>query len=153
MTRLNRILVFLTLCVSASFLSIAVPQRVNAQIQKGIPSDGRDFYLGYIPPTITCGPPWIFIHVYALVTSYYDNSIEVSYFDPKDGHEVPGVSRPLKKQNSVQIELQTGQMWPGSIPTKSTEDIMNGEVAYYGACHIHAKAPINVQYYSTGPKF
>jgi hypothetical protein len=112
-----------------------------AQQQKGIPSDGRDFYLGFMTSSIRCPAVQPFINVYALVTSYYDNVIKVSYFD-QSGKEIPGRSYVVQKQHSVQIQLDRGQ---------ATLQDPAGGTPEYKAIHITAKSPVNIQYYSTGP--
>jgi hypothetical protein len=127
----------LLLFVALFFSSIG---SVDAQQQKGIPSDGKDFYIGFMPSSIRCPAVQPFIHVYALITSYYDNSVRLDYFD-NNGVELQGRTYQLLGKHSIQVDLDQVSMRPSP----------GGEVAEYKACHIVARQPINVQYYSTGP--
>src|SRR5258706_11873105 len=56
-----------------------------AQTTQGISSDGRDFYIGYIQPEKLTEKTNNFnsqyTAAYALVSSYTDNVVTVSYFD------------------------------------------------------------------------
>jgi len=112
---------------------------LNAQ-PHGLTSDGTDFYLGFVPSGIRCPAVRPFIHVYALITSYYDNNVRVNYFDAS-GVELQGRSYQVQGKHSIQVDLDQVAMRP-------TPD---GEFAEYKACHILSLNPISVQYYSTGP--
>ena len=132
---------FLPLVVLCFLLSMA-----NAQ-QQGIPSDGKDFYIGYIFPSFNINPPSSagrnvagFFNVLVLITSYEPNNIvKLSYFDA-GGKEVTSVSKLLgAKQAFIQTLDKSAMLM--TYP---------GDKAEFKACHITAKKPVNVQYFSTG---
>jgi hypothetical protein len=76
-----------------------------------------------------------------LVTSYDDNVITLNYFD-NTGQEYGGKNYVIQGKNSAQIPLASNAMRPIDL---------KGGVPEYRACHITARYPISVQYYSTGP--
>ncbi|MDP4231511.1 MAG: hypothetical protein Q8916_14020, partial [Bacteroidota bacterium] len=120
-----------------------VPLDLRSQTSAGVSSDGRDFYLGYIQPSYaTVANPYVLAYFgsYALVSSYTDNSITVSYFDDATGYEFPAASYVIAARTSVEVPLSTVQMTmsdPGDLPQ-------------YRACHIVSDHPVNVQFFSKG---
>jgi hypothetical protein len=143
---MKRIAISLLLAVIAF---CAFPQLLTAQ--QGLPVDGKDFYIGYVYPSFnknsssngrdTKG----FFAVYALISSYDQNQVTVSYFDPvngnpSDGYETQKSTFSIFAKQAIQVPLSSSMMQmsePGDIPE-------------YKACHITSKKPVNVQYFSTG---
>ncbi|HXC07068.1 MAG TPA: IgGFc-binding protein, partial [Bacteroidia bacterium] len=120
---------------------------VHAQ-QQGLPVDGRDFYLGFVNPTFNTNPPQLadgdfrpFFGMYALISSYTDNTAMVSYFDPVSGVETAPTPYKIFAQQGLAVLLSKQQMMMSDTI---------GDRPEYRACHITAKRPINVQYFSTG---
>ncbi len=122
-----------------------LPDIVAAQ---GLPVDGKDFYIGYVYPSFnkagnsssgrnTAG----FFAVYALISSYEaDNKVTIAYFDPQSGQETTTSTVTVGARNAVQVQLN-------QIMMKMDEP---GDIPQWRACHITAKKPVNVQYFSTG---
>ncbi|MBS1902498.1 MAG: IgGFc-binding protein [Bacteroidetes bacterium] len=110
---------------------------------QGLTSEGRDFYLGYVEPSFVrqtfANTTNAYYGVYALVSSYDDAQVTVSYFDQNGSEHVSGTYQ-IAKRRSVQIPLDLSKMRM-SLP---------GEVAEYKACHLSANRPIAVTYFSTG---
>lgn len=109
-----------------------------SQAQNGIPSDGREFWLGYIRGTdrIYFGS---YRGIFALVSSYTDNVVTISYFD-ENGTEIQGQTYAITKQRSVQIPLDRGRLRGG----------LTGEEVVYKAARLTAKNPVSVHFYSEG---
>ena len=114
--------------------------------QQGTPSDGKDFYLGFVLPSFNKNPGLQgrdfhgFFGVYALISSYEsDNLVKVSYFDGS-GREIQSKSVILQARSAIQVALDKASM-------QMTEP---GDIPEYRACHITSKKPVNVQYFSTG---
>ncbi|HET6511448.1 MAG TPA: choice-of-anchor D domain-containing protein, partial [Candidatus Kapabacteria bacterium] len=112
-----------------------VPERSLAQ---GIPSDGREFWLGYIRGTdrIYWGA---YNGIFALVSSYVGSSVKVNYFD-EDGNEIEGASQFVGAGQGVKIPLDRGRM----------RGTLTGEDVAYRAAVIRSDQPVNVQFYSEG---
>src|SRR5258708_4667480 len=114
--------------------------------QQGFSSDGKDFYIGFVYPSFNKNPdqPGRSVKgsfgVYALISSYDNNQVTISYFDPASGTETVGGIYSLYAKNAIQVQLQIGNM-------KLSD---TGDSAEYKACHISSKKPISVQYFSTG---
>lgn len=126
------------LFLSLNFASLAVGQTG----QKGIPSDGRDFYFAYKRTSFDCTSVQPYQSYWILISSYYDCHATISYFDEQTGEEV--------QDKKVAIVAKTSQQIP--INTDHTElNNTDGEIPEYTAIHVHADRPINVQYFSTGP--
>lgn len=106
--------------------------------QAQIPSDGREFWLGYIRGTdrIYWGQ---YRGYYALVSSYTDNIVTVNYFDDA-GKEIQGQSYTIAKYRSVKIPLDPGKM-RGSL---------TGEDVAFRSARIKAKNAVSVHFYSEG---
>lgn len=113
-----------------------------ASAQNGIPSDGRDYYLAYVKPSIKCANIKPFQGIFLLVSSYYDSRVEVSYFDKTNGKEINAGTYNIPAKSYKQIPLDVSFMTPLNE---------KGEVPEYVACHVHASMPVNCSYYSTGP--
>ena len=127
--------------VAAGFLFFA--GALLAQTTQGISSDGRDFYIGYAQPEKLVEPSTIFnsayTAAYALISSYTDNVVTVSYFDD-GGAESTTLTYRVPAKTAIPVKLQTSLM-------KMDEP---GDMPQYRACHISALHPVNVQYFSTG---
>lgn len=111
---------------------------------QGIPSEGRDFYLGYIHPSYndvvpdnTAG----YFRTFALVSSYEDNVVSVSYFDPVTKKEESPSNFAVKARRAVQIPLDRVRMQMTGYGETGAE---------FKSCHLTAKKPIHVQYFSSG---
>ncbi len=114
--------------------------------QQGLPSEGKDFYIGFVYPSFNKNTGQAgrdfhgFFGAFALVSSYEDNNrVKFSYFDA-GGNEVASVSKIIRARSAVQVPLDLASM-------KMTEP---GDTAEYKACHITSQKPISVQYFSTG---
>src|SRR5579872_7407692 len=123
-----------------------LPEFAAAQ-QQGLPVDGRDFYLGFVNPTFNNNPPQLadgdfrgFFGMFALISSYTDNTAMISYFDD-NGNESAPTPYPIFAKQGTAILLSKSKM--------QMSDTL-GDFPEYRACHITAKRPINVQYFSTG---
>lgn len=137
MRAMNRLRTSLLLCVlfALSFSGIAYAQ---------IPSEGRDFYLGYIYPSYNdyvAAGTGAYFKVFAYVSSFNDNYVEVSYFDPYTKKEEASTRYPIPARRTVAIQLDIQRM-------KMKEP---GEIAgEFTSCHLKSKGPINVQFFSSG---
>ncbi len=103
---------------------------------------GREFYLGLLYPTYNyIAPSSLFrqYSVYALITTYYDNVIYISYYDA-NGTELTPKKYTMKSRSGLQVVLDAQGMRLDS----------NVETPAYKACHIISKYPIAVQYLSRG---
>ncbi|HWF43712.1 MAG TPA: IgGFc-binding protein, partial [Candidatus Kapabacteria bacterium] len=119
-----------------------------AQKPSNLSSMGRDFYLGYLPPSIKCAAIKPFQGVFVLISSPYDCNVMVSYFNAF-GKEITGATNHIVAKHSWQAPLDLSFM--NSIDNYGNPINANSEVAEYTVCHIHADHPITVHYYSTGP--
>ncbi len=134
---MKRSLSFLLLLMTLAF---SAPQFASAQ---GTPSEGKDYYLGFVNPSFNRVVPAFsagFFRIYALISSFQDNTAYVSYFN-EDGTETAGTPIKLQKRKSVSVPLQSASMRmedPGDLKKE------------YKAAHITAKKPINVQFFSSG---
>ncbi len=127
----------LLLLLTLSFL----PQSSKAQ---GTPSEGKGYYLGYIHPTYQNVVPGFsagFFRVYALISSFQDNTVFISYFDPITGIEEAAQPYKMQKRISIQVKLDVSKM-------KMTDP--GDQLKEFRACHITSRKPINVQFFSTG---
>ncbi|HYM20844.1 MAG TPA: hypothetical protein VEW28_07565, partial [Candidatus Kapabacteria bacterium] len=138
------------LCFLATlFLVIALSKVSRAQpVSGGLNADGRDFYLGLLYPSYNSQPINLggtrnvlgFYGVYALVSSYTDNQVVVSYFDYASGNEINKTYYNVAARRAVQIPLDVSHIKMDSL----------GEEVEWKACHITSKKPVNVQFFSTG---
>ncbi|HYM20174.1 MAG TPA: IgGFc-binding protein, partial [Candidatus Kapabacteria bacterium] len=114
---------------------------------QGISSDGRDFYLGFLYPSFNStnayspyGNVLGFFGVYALISSYTDNQVTVSYFNLNTGAEEEIQSYNIMARRTVQVVLDINHM----------KEDPDGEQIEWRACHITAKKPVTITYFSTG---
>jgi hypothetical protein len=110
----------------------------------GFRSEGREFYLGYLHPSYSdVAPDEVkpFYKVYALISSFEDNEVSLSYFDALTKKEEYPTIYKLKGRQTTQILLDHNWMKmknPGEL---------TGE---FKSCHIISQRPISVQFLSTG---
>jgi hypothetical protein len=110
---------------------------------QGLTSEGREFYLGHIHPSHTdvlTGPAAGQVRAYAIVSSYTDNEVYVSYFDPTTGKEGDAKRYSVAALRSIEVLLDQIVMRP-SEP---------GDIAEYRSCHIKSKDPVAIHYYISG---
>jgi hypothetical protein len=115
--------------------------RVASVYGQGTPSEGKDYYLGLIYPSYNTVVPATaagFFRVFALVSSFQDNTAYVSYFQD-NGVEEAAQPYKIQARKTVQIPLMISKLRASSDQTKE-----------YKALHITAKKPINVQFFTTG---
>jgi hypothetical protein len=108
---------------------------------QGTPSEGKDYYLGFLYPSYNTVVPTQsagYFRVYALISSFQDNTAYISYFNA-DGTEIAAQPYKLQARKTAQIPLSIGDIQITADQTKQ-----------YKSVHITAKKPINVVYYSTG---
>ncbi|MEP7233989.1 MAG: hypothetical protein ABI778_01715, partial [Ignavibacteriota bacterium] len=140
---MKRICIYLFLVLMAA---CALPDLASAQ--QGLPVDGKDFFIGYVYPSFNRNPNNAagrnvsgFYNVYALISSYEDNNqVKISYFDPGSGKEIQSIVKFITARNAIEVALD-------QVAMRCTEP---GGIPEWRACHITAKKPINVQYFSTG---
>src|SRR5688572_30568539 len=107
---------------------------------RGFRSEGREFYLGYIQPSFTDFAPFNtppFFKVYAVINSYEDNEVGVSYFDPATRKEGYPTDYKVKARQTVYIPLDLQQM-----RMKDPGDV-SGE---FKSAHVVAQRPVSVQF-------
>src|SRR5579885_934632 len=103
LARLSKLAGVLALALLCTALS---NHKSLAQSQKGIPSDGRDFYFAYMPTSFNwCGYEQPYQQAYILVCGYYDSHVQVNYFDAVTGKEIAGTVYTISAKNYVQIPL------------------------------------------------
>jgi len=130
-------------CLAFSF------KPAHGQSQKGILSDGRDFYIAQLTPSLSnCSQLKPYQSYWALISSFYDCTVKVTYFND-DGTETTGQSFVLHAKNGIQVALDQPHMNPKDANGMPINP--RGQVPEYSSCHIHATRPISVSYYSTGP--
>ncbi len=107
----------------------------------GIQSDGRDFFIGYMPGIIHSSYfSGVTESYWVLLGSEADNNVvTINYFDD-NGVETSGSTVQLQKGRCAQVALDRQHM----RPTRP------GELSEFKAAHIKAKFPISVQCYSQG---
>ncbi|HET6400395.1 MAG TPA: choice-of-anchor D domain-containing protein [Candidatus Kapabacteria bacterium] len=131
------------LCLNLSF------QSANAQTQKGILSDGSDFYIAQLTPSLAgCSQLNPYQSYWVLISSFYDCSVKVSYFQP-DGTEVFTSTKQVMAKRGIQVPLDQSFMNPRDANGNPINP--QGQVPEYTSCHIHSTRPISVSFYSTGP--
>jgi len=107
-----------------------------------VTNEGREFYLGALYPTYNNVAPTTLLRnfaTYALITTFYDNVINYSYYDAS-GMELPATKRVMTAHTLLQIPLDISSMRADSFP----------EQPIYKAVHITSKYPIAVQWLSRG---
>ncbi len=131
--RIRYILSPSSLILSLFALSILLPSAGNAQ--RGIAPEGREFFIGYMPPAQQRQETTY----YVLVGSAVDQTVKVSYF-AEDGTEMEGESRQVSALRVQQIPLNRTRMRPEKP----------GEVLEYKAAVVRSKYPVSVQVYNEG---
>ncbi len=119
-------------------------QSLKAQSTSGVSSDGRDFYIGYVQPSYynVLNQSWTgFFKTYALVSTYVDTKVTISYFDDATGVETTSDIYSIPAHTGKQVLFDLTKMTLSST----------GEIPQYRACHITSDHPVNVQYSSNGP--
>lgn len=111
-----------------------LPQLAHSQ-GRGIPTEGREFFIGYMPPA----QQRFETRYYVLIGSYNAQNVTISYFD-KTGREQTGKQVPVGALSVTQVELNRQAMRP-TYP---------GEIEEYKAARIKSKYPISVQIYAEG---
>ncbi len=126
-----------------ALLIVVAAQTVVRSQSLSLPTDGKDFFVGFMYPSYnkvgnssTDG----FYGAYILVSSYTDNHVTVSYFDRQTGVEVQGRRYTIPARTGIQIQLDLSQV-------KMAD---SGDVPEFAACHVTADRAINVQFFSTG---
>jgi hypothetical protein len=115
----------------------------SASAQNGIPTEGREFFLGMLYPSYNAQKIGVIkqtYNIYALITSQTDNLITVSYYDSSTKEETAFSSYTLAANKTLIVPLDTGMMKMRNL----------GEYIEYRSCHLVAKAPVSVVYYSAG---
>ncbi|MEP7234087.1 MAG: T9SS type A sorting domain-containing protein [Ignavibacteriota bacterium] len=101
-------------------------------------NEGTDFYLGLITPSYNyIGSNGY--QAFAIITTYYDNTIRISYFDAA-GNEVNGITKSIERRHSLQVELDLIAMRPDT----------GVDAAQFKTCHITSKYPVSIQFQSKG---
>ncbi len=120
--------------MKGSFTGIVLPHG-------SLTNEGREFYLGFLYPSYNkvSVATKDGTEVSALVTTFYDNVITVSYFD-ESGNEKPGAPIILPARTTSEIKLDTKIM-------RLDQSI---ETPLYKACKISSKKPVAVEYISSG---
>ncbi|MFI5263111.1 MAG: T9SS type A sorting domain-containing protein [Candidatus Kapaibacterium sp.] len=109
----------------------------------GLTNEGREFYLGMLIPSYNSveGPyESKGFEVFAMMTTHYDNTINVSYFD-ETGNEIPEQPIRLLGGGTIKMPLRIGSM----------QMDITSDVPVFRSCHIKSKYPITVTYISVGP--
>ncbi|MEI8134596.1 MAG: T9SS type A sorting domain-containing protein [bacterium] len=105
-------------------------------------NEGREFYLGFFYPTYNRFVPSSLsnqFNVYALITSYYQDTLYISYYDDQ-GKEKSPLRQVINANQVLQYKLDLSQMLD-TVP--ETQNV-------FKACHIVSKNPVSVQYLSRG---
>lgn len=110
---------------------------------QGLNSDGREFYLGHINAphagvitTLAANQ----YRVYAIISSYTDQDVSVSYFNPQTGVETQPTQVAIDAYRSVAYPLD-------NVTMRMT---LPGDMSEFRSCHIVARDPITVHYYAVG---
>jgi hypothetical protein len=112
--------------------------------QDGIPSDGREYFIGFVLPSFnrqTVSDPSVQQHfsVSLLVAALSKATVTISYYDDR-GTEIFDHTVTIQAHQSATIPLDL---------TKLLGDT-TGDVATYHSCHVVSNGAISVQCYSTG---
>src|SRR5688572_2527959 len=121
-------------------LFLAFSSSIKAQ---GFSTDGKDFYLGFLYPSFNRVIPAFsagFFRIYAVISSYQENTAYVSYFN-QDGTEETAQPYKIQARKSVQVPLSVAKL-------KMTDP--GDMIKEYRSLHITSKRPITVQFFSTG---
>jgi hypothetical protein len=121
---------------------LAASSPAFAQGHRGISSEGRDFYIGYMPNLPIPNPPEPITpeQAYIIVCSEIDgNTFTINYFG-EDGTEYSGSSQALMKGRCAQIPLVKTYMQPKRP----------GETLEFKAAHVTSRYPVSVAVYQDG---
>ncbi len=127
--------VYASLGMKGSFTGIRLPHG-------SLSNEGREFYLGLLYPTfnnVVQNQTAPYYKVFVLITTYYDNTVNVSYFDGSGNEQFPKMSK-IPARGTLQIPLDIAGMRMDSFP----------EIPMPRSCHITSKYPVSVQYVSVG---
>src|SRR6476619_1435141 len=97
---MRRVLLFLLLLLPTTAADIYA--------QTAGSSDGLDFFVSYIKPTLW--RPSESVPIYALIGAYQDNTVTISYFDP-NGAEVIGQPFTVKAHTVAQVQLDPSRIY------------------------------------------
>src|SRR5438105_248740 len=134
MSKLSR---FVPMILVVAYASIGY-----AQSHHGISSEGRDFYIGYMPNLPIPAPPEPITPAKAFIlicSEVADNRYTLNFFDDA-GNEVSGSGKTLMKGRCDQIPIPEAEMRP-SRPGSQLE---------FKAAHITSRYPISVSVYLEG---
>src|SRR5947207_53203 len=93
-------------------LLLTIVPLARAQQQRGLPSDGKDFYVVRMPSSVHCARISDKQYEELMACSYYDrNRIEVHYFSP-GGKEESGPTFTVNRGQFVRIRLDVSHMSP-----------------------------------------
>ncbi|MDP4237109.1 MAG: hypothetical protein Q8919_11740, partial [Bacteroidota bacterium] len=126
-----------------TWAALGMKGTINAVFKShgSITNAGREFYLGSLYPTYNYIAPSSLYRqytAYLLISTYYDNVVNVSYFD--GGSELTPTKYTMLAHSRLQIILDISKMRLDSNP----------ETPLYKAIHITSKNPVTVQYLSRG---
>jgi len=115
-----------------------------AVAQNGIPSDGREYFIGFVAPSFNrqvISNPSLQQHfrVSLLVAALSKATVTISYFNDR-GADVYDHTITIEAHRSATIPLDLTKLLGDTI----------GDVASYHTCHIISTAAISVQCYSSG---
>src|SRR5688572_23195671 len=77
------------------------------------PTEGKDFYLGYSAPSYNSVVPVQssgYFKTYAIINTFQDNTIYVSYFDRATGKEEAGEPYNMAKRSMLRLPLDNARM-------------------------------------------
>src|SRR5438874_965517 len=102
------------------FLFLLIPfflvLSVDLVFAQGFPAQGRDYYIGYVYPSINKNvhvpnpPPLSFLEITVLISSFYDNNVSITYFDPVTGVELTGQNYGIIAGTTIQVPLNRASM-------------------------------------------
>ncbi|HYM19400.1 MAG TPA: choice-of-anchor D domain-containing protein [Candidatus Kapabacteria bacterium] len=118
---------------------------VEVIAQTGIPSEGREYYIGILTPSMQFQSSTLsgwtpFYNTYLYLTPAADATVTMTYFD-QSGSEVSSNNIKVKAKITTQIALDL---------TKFQKSNLNSESGLFSTCHLMCTAPISVQFVSTG---
>jgi plastocyanin len=109
-----------------------------------ITNEGREFYIGMIYPTYNNIVPKSLANRYVtnlLITTYYDNTVYISYFDD-NGKETTPTKKTIAARHVLTYPISSAD-FPKILDTTA-------EVPAFKSCHIVSQYPVTVQYISKG---
>ncbi len=108
----------------------------------GIPSQGREYFIGLIPPSFnyyTTPDILAYYGKYIFISSPNATVVKISYYD-SDGHESIPDTFTVAANTSIQIPLQ--------LPVPKTQP--KGDTIEFTSCHVVCSAPATVEFFSKG---